>query len=551
MGNKGITQSCPTENVTNGAGVWISLILASVSGNAARSLGAMLLVLLAGCATGQAAVHRIASHALADSSQTALGRAFAPQIAEHPGQSGFQILDRGEDAFLSRVALADAAERTLDLQYYIASPGLTTDFLLRSLIKAAQRGVRVRILLDDVNEANRTFAADAAAAHRGIEVRLFNPFLVGGSTRVGRFLEFASDGERLNRRMHNKLWIADNTAGLIGGRNLGDDYFGANPEVNFNDLDLLAVGPVVRELSQGFDKYWNSGSAVPFVGLAIAMPSRKDAVRVNAAIEARLASVGDTDYGRMLAQGATPKLVSMDRQLIWGLARASHDDPDKPEIVITTGMQEFLPQIGATFPDAKSELLIMSPYFIPSDEGRTHLGDMRRRGVRVAVLTNSLASTDAIAAHAGYARYRADLLRRGVELFELRPEPGVRHSIRHRWRGSSSAALHAKLVIIDRSKVLLGSMNLDPRSRMHNTEAWISVESHELASRLAELVDESTEPEHSFQLSLAATPQNTESITWTTEEEGRTVIYESEPMTSGWVRLWRSLLSVLVPEHML
>ncbi|MEO8653520.1 MAG: phospholipase D family protein, partial [Ramlibacter sp.] len=401
------------------------------------------LFVVAGCATVSSYGPGLPSYALADPDTTTLGRTFAGSVAAHPGQSGFLVHDRGPDALIARLALAMAAERTLDLQYYIADRGLTTDLLLQSIAEAAQRGVRVRILLDDIHGPNRAFAAEALAAHPGIDVRLFNPFLVGGAQSVGRLMEFLASGERLNRRMHNKLWIADNTAGLIGGRNLADEYFDAAPGVNFADLDLLAVGPVVRELSHGFDEYWNSGSAVPFAALTGAAPGPGDSARVMSELAERLAAAESSDYRQRLAAGdVLHRARDADLPLIWGAAYAAYDDPDKPETAMPTGMQHLMPQIRMVPAGTKSELLIISPYFIPSVEGREHLGDMVRRGLRVAVVTNSLASTDALAAHAGYARHRADLLRRGIELFELRPEPGVQHSMQHRWRSPSAAALH-------------------------------------------------------------------------------------------------------------
>jgi putative cardiolipin synthase len=492
------------------------------------------------------------SYALSDPDTTTLGRTFSGVIAMHPGQSGFLVHDRGPDALSARLVLARASERTLDLQYYIVDRGITTDLLLESIADAAQRGVRVRILLDDVHGPNRAFAAEAMATHPGIDVRLFNPFLVGGARGVGRLMEFLASGERLNRRMHNKLWIADNTAGLIGGRNLADEYFDAAPGVNFADLDLLAVGPVVRELSKGFDEYWNSGSAVPFAAFNSAAPSPEYSDQVRSELAVRLAAAETSDYRQRLTAGeALHPAMDSNLPLTWGNAYAAYDDPDKPETAITTGMQHFMPQIRTVPTRTKSELLIMSPYFIPSHEGREHLGDMVSRGLRVAVVTNSLASTDALAAHAGYARHRAELLRRGIELFELRPEPGVQHSMQHRWRSPSAAALHAKLVIVDRARVLLGSMNLDPRSRLHNTESWIEIESPELASKLAALFDESSRLEHSFRLILREQQSVEQSIEWITEEQGQQTRYEYEPKAQPWVIFWRSVLSIVVPEHML
>ncbi|HEX6019973.1 MAG TPA: phospholipase D-like domain-containing protein, partial [Burkholderiaceae bacterium] len=218
---------------------------------------------LVGCATLRPSVPREPSSAIAQSDGTTLGRVFGAQAAANPGRSGFQVISGAETAFALRGALADTAERSLDLQYYSVGDDLTSSLLLQRIVAAADRGVRVRILLDDVYAVTRAFAQRASAAHPGIQVRLFNPFFFGGGWSVARLVEFAFDGERLNRRMHNKLWVTDNAAAIVGSRNLGDEYFGAFEGANFNDVDLLAVGPVVQELSVAFDAYWNSASAVP------------------------------------------------------------------------------------------------------------------------------------------------------------------------------------------------------------------------------------------------------------------------------------------------
>ncbi|MEQ1803762.1 MAG: phospholipase D-like domain-containing protein, partial [Burkholderiaceae bacterium] len=222
-----------------------------------------LLVTLGGCASLLPQVPRVPSFAIADAEHTTLGRVLTAQAAEHPGLSGFQVLATGHSAFAARAALADAAERSLDLQYYSADDDLSTDLLLLRLLAAAQRGVRVRILLDDIYPPSRRFAQRASALHPNVQARLFNPFFFGGTAGLGRLAEYVFDSERLNRRMHNKLWVADNAAAIVGSRNLGDEYFDVHQSANFADVDLLIAGPIVNQLSQAFDTYWNSAAAVP------------------------------------------------------------------------------------------------------------------------------------------------------------------------------------------------------------------------------------------------------------------------------------------------
>ena len=506
-----------------------------------RSLLVFALVLASGCASLRSSVPRLPSYTIAQSDQTTLGRAFAAQADEHPGQSGFQVVPGAQSAFASRAALVDAAERTLDLQSFSVGDDLTSDLLLQRIVAAADRGVRVRILLDDVHPTTRVFAQRAAAA--GINVRLFNPFFFGGTHSVSRLVEFLFDPQRLNRRMHNKLWVTDNAAAVVGSRNLGDEYFGAHEAANFNDVDLLVIGPIVQELSAAFDTYWNSAAAVPLE--ALVAPDAAEGAWVRERLRARLQACSGAPPCTWLAQGGlVDALRSGGIALSWAPARAIYDHPDLDKSGSEGGADDHRPSGAPT----RSELLIVSPYFIPDERERRHLAEMVQRGVRVAVLTNSLASTDSPAAHAAYARYRIELLRSGVELYEARPEPGTSHRPSHRWGRASPSSLHAKLVVQDRTHALVGSLNRDPRSRLHNTEACIAVEGAELAGDLAALFDEASEPHHAFRLELAASGRDVE---WTTDEDGRTARYVDEPFAGVWLLLWRSTLGALIPEHQL
>ena len=507
------------------------------------SVGLVLLVVMiltSGCATFGEDIPRHPSYALEDGAHTLLGRAFAAQQIANPGQSGFDLLATGPEALLARAALADAAEHTLDLQYYSVAQDATTDLLLERIVGAARRGVRVRMLLDDIDESARAFAARALNADPGIQVRLFHPFL-SGPWFGGRLLEFLADGERLNRRMHNKLWAADNAVAIFGSRNLGSAYFEAEPTGNFFDVDLIAAGPVVRDLSRGFDEYWNSKSAIPFVTGA-----PKETERIQRA-DAEAKECSRTECRGSNANTYLRLIESAELPLVWAPARVTYDKPHEPKLPPPYGIQHGMSDVSPDPDAAGFELLFISPYFIPSREGLEHLGDMRRRGVRIAVLTNSLASTDAPAAHAGYARYRADLLRCGVELFEFRPVPGGPHPTRHLWaRHASAASLHAKVIVIDRRRAIVGSMNQDPRSRLYNTESWVSIDSPALAGKLADLFEESTQMHHSFRLRTRG-----DVLEWVTQEGGLEVRYESDPLASAWKRFLSGVTSMFVPEDLL
>ena len=507
-------------------------------------LGALLLV--GGCSTLRVPTSRVASSAISDGDQTTLGSALRDVSAEHPDQSGFQMMSGGNAAFAMRAGLADVAERTLDVQYYSVGDDTTSNLLLDRIAAAAGRGVRVRILLDDALPSTRFFAQRAAAIDHSVQVRLFNPFYFGGSWNLARLVEFAFDKQRLNRRMHNKLWVVDNAAAVVGSRNLGDEYFGVDQGANFNDVDLLVVGPVVRQLSVAFDAYWNSTAAVPFEEV-VEPPDAAQSVALRQAIQAGTRECGEVPPCQWLSQGTSvvDALRSQALELSWASAKAVHDPPDGPKSAPVTGIEH---RMDDSPPAGRSELLIVSPYFILGEDGRRHLADMVQRGARVAVLTNSLASTDVTAAHAAYARYRVELLESGVELYESRLEPGMAHRPSHRWGRISPSSLHAKFVVQDRVFAIVGSLNQDPRSRLHNTEAWIEIHSPELAHDLAALFDEATELHHAFTVKL---DKGSMGVEWKTEEEGAVVRYTTEPTAGFWLRVWRDTLGVIVPEHLL
>ena len=509
-----------------------------------RALGTVVLplfMLLSGCASLGDVAPRTPSYAMKASSGTVLGQSVAMQQSKHPGQSGFDVLATGQDALLARIALADAAEHTLDLQYYSVAEDSTTDLLLERIVSAAKRGVRVRMLLDDIEVSTRAFALRALAAEPGIQVRIFHPFFTPRWLGAGRLLEFLVDGQRLNRRMHNKLWVADNVMAIFGSRNLGDAYFDANGTGNFSDLDLIAAGPVVVALSDGFDEYWNSKSAIPLVAAASEQAVEKEFDGCAAATLCSTSACCGASANAYLR-----RLKAAEISLMWGAADVAHDKPDAPKVVPAYGIHHGMIDEAVGEKTTESELLFISPYFIPSRDGLDHLGDMRRRGVRIAVLTNSLASTDSPAAHAGYARHRTALLALGVELFELRPEPGGTHPKLHLWGRASASSLHAKVIVIDRVRVIIGSMNQDPRSRLYNTESWVSIDSPELAPKIASLFEESTQAHHSFSLQMRS-----DGVEWITEEQGKEVRYKSDPLASRWRRFLNGVTSVLVPEDLL
>ena len=404
-------------------------------------------------------------------------------LKAHPGESGFRPLRNGVDALLARMVLAEAAERSLDVQYYIWHDDLTGRLFANALLRAADRGVRVRVILDDVGARANDETLLHLDAHANIEIRLFNPV----ASRSFRSLGMLADFSRVNRRMHNKAFIADNQRAILGGRNIGDEYFEAQSEVAFGDLDVLTVGPGVSDVSESFDRFWNAPVSIPVSALLGRSGETAGLDALRAELAAFVETQRDSPYVTQATARLAEKMAAAGEGFYWGKAHLLYDDPAKvtqsPEV--TEG--HLLPQFADLGSQVQNELLIVSPYFIPGEAGVAWLRGLVNRGVRVTVLTNSLAATDVGAVHAGYQRYRQALLEAGVRLYELKPE-AIEYERAKRGKGGisgSRASLHAKTFVFDRRAVFIGSLNLDPRSIRLNTEIGVVCESAPLAEELA------------------------------------------------------------------
>ena len=509
-------------------------------------------LLTGGCSTLPADYQRVPSVAVGDTEQTRLGRSLAPQLLEHPGKSGFLPLGNGLDAFVARLALAEAAERTLDVQYYLFHDDATGRLFAAYLVRAADRGVRVRLLLDDMDMGGRDAGLAAISGHPNIEIRLFNPF----PSRTMRFMNFLSHFGTVTRRMHNKSFTADNQVTIVGGRNIGDEYFEAAEGANFGDMDVLAVGPVVREVSTAFDRYWNSDLAFPVSALDVEVDPALVA-RARAYLAQEIEALPDTIYGRRLLEASlTKRLEAGDLHLFWATSRLLYDLPDKVRTDPDDRSTHLGPELGDLLASVEKDLILVSPYFVPGKEGTALLRSLVERGSRVTVLTNSLAATDVPAVHAGYARYRRALLEAGVELYEMRPTAGAGEGQDRRF-GESQASLHAKTLVFDRESVLVGSMNLDPRSNLLNTEMGILIESPELAGLILQWRDREL-PEVAWRVELeqgdgAQSPLATQPrLVWTGRENGELVRhYDKEPDAGLWERLQAFLFRLLPVESQL
>jgi putative cardiolipin synthase len=497
---------------------------------------AALLIALAGCASLPPNTARQPSEALSNTGDTRLGRAVAALTRANPGRTGIYPIAGGRDAFAARVVLARAAERSLDVQYYILRNDTTGGLFCEALWQAAERGVRVRLLVDDSGTHGLDAVLAALDAHPNIEVRLFNPY----ANRRFRLGELATDFSRLNRRMHNKSFTADNQATIVGGRNIGDEYFGAGSEVEFTDLDVLAIGPAVHAVSASFDAYWNSDSAYP--AAALIRPSPEKSAEVREAWEKLRDSPEAARYAKaVLATALVRELLAGSLPLEWTSARVVSDDPSKVLHPPERKDLHMLPLLEAAVGKPERELDLVSPYFVPTSEGAAALTALAARGVKVRVLTNSLAATDVAPVHAGYAKYRETLLRGGVRLYELKPT--AEESDKRESAGGSDASLHAKTFAVDRSRLFVGSFNFDPRSARLNTEMGVVIDSPSLAARLSSALDSGL-PRDAYEVRLA---KDGRSLEWVAEGK----VYGAEPGAGFFRSLWIGLLSLLPIEWLL
>ena len=481
---------------------------------------------------------------------SALEAAIAPLAAAHPGCSGIHPLPDGLDAFAARMLLARAAERTLDVQYYIWDDDKTGTLLFNALRAAADRGVRVRLLLDDHNTVGLDEKLAELDTHPNLEVRLFNPLRI----RRPRWINYLIDFTRVNRRMHNKSFTADAVATIVGGRNVADKYFDATDEIVFADLDVLAVGPVARDVATDFERYWNSVSACPARRLiprltdarCAELAAQAAALERSPAVAAYMRAVHELAPLRQLLQGQLA--------LEWAPVHVLSDDPAKAR-GRARRRQQMSFRLDAIVGDSVASFDLVSAYFVPTARGVEALAQLARRGVTIRVLTNSLAATDVAAVHAGYAKRRKPLLRAGIELLEWRLAPQTPRIRKRVGLGSgsggstgksSAASLHAKTFSVDRRSVFIGSFNFDPRSARLNTELGVIIDSPALACRIAAGISE-----HLAQTAWTVSLSPNGALRWRGERDGQPEQHDVEPQTRLYQRAGVWLLSLLPIEWLL
>ena len=507
-----------------------------------------IVLLLCGCASLPTNYPRTQTTAFTDVGDTRLVRELAPTLDAHPGQSGFYLLNSGLEALAARILFINEAQRSIDVQYYFILNDITGNLFIERLVAAADRGVRVRVLIDDFAIEGADPVIAALDSHPNMAVRVFNPF----AQRTLRLVDFLGDFARVNRRMHNKSFIVDNQVAIVGGRNIGDEYFQARADLDFGDLDLLGVGPVVADVSAAFDAYWNSELAVP---IAVLVNPRKDTLELAAVrrvLEREAKRAAQTPYAEAVKKtDLVTGLKGGSVRLYWGPAEVVYDLPEKILNPSSDPSTHVGPHLKLILESARSEVFIVSPYFVPGDWGVELFRILRSKHVEVTILTNSLASTDVAAVHAGYAPYRPALLEAGVKLYELKPDAPLRPLHERVLRSEvPRSSLHAKAFVVDRKRFFVGSLNLDPRSVVHNTEMGILVENPELAESFVDHVFAGL-PANAYRLVLTEDASGPSRLEWVTREQDREARYGKEPETGFWRRFAVKLIGLLPIEGLL
>lgn len=489
---------------------------------------------------------RTASYAPTDTGASHWAQKFKSEKSANRGRSGFVPLDDGLDAFVARATLANQAEHSIDAQYYLWHNDLVGRLLLGELAEAADRGVRVRLLIDDIGLRRRDHHLQILSTHPNFEVRVFNPF----SRLQFRATQYLSRLGSVTRRMHNKSFTVDKQVTVIGGRNIGNEYFEADPQITFGDLDALTIGSTVDDVSASFDLYWNNALAYPITTLYRKTPTSDELARYQKDLRDFALDNSDSPYVDALINSKFAEDIKSDAlTFYWGEARLFVDAPEK----IAQTRRNMALRLTSQFEDqlqtAEQELIIISPYFIPGLVGTQELLGLAKNGVRVQILTNSLASNNHAIVHAKYAKYRKPLLAAGVDIYEARnQEPDdIRKQNKAPFGTTKSTVLHAKSFIIDRKYVFIGSLNFDPRSFAENTEIGVVFESATFANYMAQWVDDEVDTT-AYRLGLETNANGDEHIVW---HDGAATILRVEPDTTRWKRAITRILSWLPVESQL
>ena len=501
------------------------------------------LLVVTGCASIDYDYPREESYFEPDTAGTSLGQSIEPLVATKPSdQSGFYPMEDGVDALAARLLLAKRAEKTIDVQYYLIKSDLVGRGFILSLLQAADRGVRVRLLLDDMFTKGYDVGVAALHAHPNFEIRIFNPFRRGAG---GRTIGAATEFSRINRRMHNKSFTVDNQMTIVGGRNIADEYFGAREDSKFGDLDVIGIGPVVQDVSSMFDTYWNHATALPAPAFVKDIEDPEAALtELRKRLEGALADVADSKYAEAVKRRFLMYEESGESLFEWAPYKLVVDSPDKGIKKKAKEADSITTPLAESIRGAKREVLIVSPYFVPRKGGIERLTEIQASGVQVTVITNSLAANNQFTVHGGYAPSRKPLLKAGVKIYEVRPDADVAGTEFVDATGAT-ATLHTKAFIVDDEEVFIGSFNFDPRSANINTELGVIIYDPDLALVFSKLVEDAL-PTQTYEVFLNEKGK----VRWRGYNDGQEVIYRKEPETT-WGQRFAAGFARIIPKSQL
>ena len=489
---------------------------------------AMLLALTA-CASIPADFQQVPSTTWQHPERTPLGEFFSDYAPEDNSRSGVRLLANPREAFRARFGFAFLAEKSLDLQYYLWKGDLTGQLLLFRALEAADRGVQVRILIDDIYHSGRDQTYATLDTHPNLEVRVYNAI---GTRGTGRMANFVYHKGSLNHRMHNKIFLVDSAVAVLGGRNIGDDYFGIDESLNFRDIDVLAIGLAARDAGAAFDMYWNSPAAVPITVL-LKKPVEADALeKQRESLEAALDEMDALPYTVPMKEEETRKVLEqLGGEMVWAKTEIIVDPLERFQGGSESAFVELTDRLTN---EAKSEFVIETAYLIPTQEGIDKVAEITKRGVRVRILTNSLRSNNHTTVHAHYKKYRKPMIEAGVELHELRPDPEILEHFKedHQEVEGSRAGLHSKSFVVDRRLSMIGSYNMDPRSRIWNSEIGLLIDSEDFAEQVLEIMETDLDPGNSYRVTL----DEKGNLVWTASGPEGPVTWHKEPETTAWQR---------------
>lgn len=499
----------------------------------------LLMSLLTACATAPLDYPRTESTAFTDTSDTRLAASSANWRKQSPEKNGFYPLTKGKDAFGARLALIDSAEVSIDVQYFLMKPDNAGLVFVSRLIQAADRGVRVRFLLDDIFTTVEDAGLGLISAHPNIELRIFNPIARKGIYAIN----YVGNFKLANRRMHNKSFTVDNQASIVGGRNIAVEYFQLETTGEFVDFDMLVSGPVVRDISASFDTYWNHKLAVPFEALQTEKDLKEMEER-RALAKRIMAESGNSIYADALNTTLMKQIQAGEVRPYIADARMIVDDPDKLLNKISGEYQLVARELAEALDAAQSEIIIFTPYFIPGDSGLELIRSLRERDVRIVLITNSLATNNHTPVHSAYMSHRKNVLEAGVELWEARAD-AAKITAPDGSTQLDKLTLHTKGILIDRKRMFVGSLNLDPRSIDINSEMGLLIDSPEMVGEMSPAVLTAL-PGMAYRVKM----DENRKLTWHAMIDGKKVVETKEPQTSAW-RRFQAWFMKIAPEKQL